>query len=141
MSVSPYLCRIIRRANFQFGSDSTVFVAEPNATSSYRRRGRALLRIVNPITETAHALGDTPEGKVWRAAFTRLFVVGSLALLVLFLHSLMLWAWTRIKWTRYKPLPEILAFPRLEIIFFNVTLVSTTQVRLHCLLTCVARRI
>ena len=84
---------------------------------------------MNPITETARALGNTPEGKVWRAAFTRLFVVGCLALLVLFLHSFALWIWPRTKWTRDKPLPEILVFPRLEIIFFNVTLVSTTQVR------------
>ncbi len=64
---------------------------------------------------------------MWRTASTRLFCVAFFGAIIYTGHWALLRLWPRLALTRARPLPEVLVFPRIEVMYWEATLVGVMQ--------------
>lgn len=64
---------------------------------------------------------------MWNTASSRLYSVAFLGALLFAGHWALLRLWPRLALTRRRPLPELLVFPKMEMVFWDATLVGVMQ--------------
>lgn len=86
-----------------------------------------------PVTTSCSFTGlPAPQDKFALSVYEKLLMVGLIVGAVLLLHWLLLAYW-RWRWPAGdKPLPELLVFPRMEIIVATVTVLTMAEVRHRC---------
>lgn len=74
------------------------------------------------------------QGRVFTTATVRLYVISLFAVALLFFHWLALRLWVWLPWLASKPLPGLLVFPSLELMFLDAVFIGVSE----CFATLVA---
>eukprot|EP00803_Ostreobium_quekettii_P001579 evm.model.scf_7.10 EVM.evm.TU.scf_7.10 scf_7:67786-74455(-) len=113
------LAGALKWVNFEVDLGMGMDTLSPSHTPSGRRRLQDWQSYVND----AQQLTDF----VWVKAGGRLIALSVLFVAMLAIHFLILLAWGRVKKLKSKPLPKMLVFPRLELLFCQLTFLGAAE--------------